>query len=83
MNQSYFVYFLILISLLGIQSCDIPVEVDDTKVFRLNRYENVSSLDPAFARSKSNNWMANLMYTGLVNFDDSLHIIPELSLIHI
>ena len=79
MNQSYFVYFLILISLLGIQSCDIPVEVDDTKVFRLNRYENVSSLDPAFARSKSNNWMANLMYTGLVNFDDSLHIIPEIA----
>lgn len=60
-------------------SCNTAPETDESKVFRLNRYENVSSLDPAFARSKSNNWMCNLMYTGLVNFDDSLHIVPEIA----
>lgn len=77
LKPNQFLYkFLILLILF---SCNQKPEIDDSKVFRLNRYENVSSLDPAFARSKSNNWMANLMYTGLVNFDDSLHIIPEIA----
>ncbi len=72
--------FIILIGVgFSFFNCNKAPKIDDTKVFRLNRYENVSSLDPAFARSKSNNWMANLMYTGLVNFDDSLHIIPEIA----
>ncbi|MDO5510923.1 MAG: ABC transporter substrate-binding protein [Weeksellaceae bacterium] len=63
----------------AIFSCSQAPEIDDSKVFRLNRYENVSSLDPAFARSKSNNWMSNLMYGGLVKFNDSLEIIPEIA----
>lgn len=60
-------------------SCKSAPEIDDKKVFRLNRYENVSSLDPAFARSKSNNWMSNQLYTGLVNFDKDLNVIPEIA----
>lgn len=79
MPRIHFFQVLSAIILWSLSACDIPVKVDDSKVFRLNRYENVSSLDPAFARSKSNNWMANLMYTGLVNFDDSLHIVPEIA----
>lgn len=63
----------------SLQSCSRAPEIDDKVVFRFNRYENVSSLDPAFARSKSNNWMANLMYGGLVKFNDSLEIIPEIA----
>ena len=70
---------LIVIFCLSFFACNTKPSVDDSKVFRLNRYENVSSLDPAFARSKSNNWMCNLLYTGLVNFDDSLHVIPEIA----
>lgn len=72
-------YIFLLIIILGISSCGNPVKIDDSKVFRLNRYDNVSSLDPAFARTKANNWMTNLMYTGLVNFDDSLQIVPEIA----
>lgn len=64
---------------MGLQSCHTAPDIDDSKVFRLNRYDNVSSLDPAFARSKSNNWMSNLLYTGLVNFDQDLNIIPEIA----
>lgn len=72
-----FIAFFILISLFS--ACNTSPKIEDNKVFRLNRYENVSSLDPAFARSKSNNWMCNLMYSGLVNFDDSLRIVPEIA----
>lgn len=79
---STFNFQLLIISFLSFitfYSCDNSPKIEDNKVFRLNRYENVSSLDPAFARSKSNNWMCNLMYTGLVNFDDSLHVVPEIA----
>lgn len=65
--------------ILSVASCNERPQVDDRKVFRLNRYENISSLDPAFARSKSNNWMCNLLFSGLVSFDDSLQIIPEIA----
>lgn len=60
-------------------ACHSAPEVDDKKVFRLNRYDNISSLDPAFARNQSNNWVANLMYTGLVGFDEELNIVPEIA----
>ena len=76
MNHFSFVFISFFFLIIA---CNQSPQIDDNKVFRLNRYENVSSLDPAFARSKSNNWMCNLMYTGLVNFDDSLHIVPEIA----
>ncbi|MGI9526858.1 MAG: ABC transporter substrate-binding protein [Weeksellaceae bacterium] len=77
--KSNFIIIIWGIFFIGLQSCDQAPTIDDQKVFRLNRYENVSSLDPAFARSKSNNWMSNLLYTGLVNFDEDLNIIPEIA----
>ncbi|AIP99968.1 ABC transporter substrate-binding protein [Ornithobacterium rhinotracheale H06-030791] len=76
---NFYIFFINAIFLMAFFSCNQAPKIDDSKVFRLNRYENVSSLDPAFARSKSNNWMCNLIYTGLVNFDDSLHIVPEIA----
>ena len=74
-----FLIFSALVVSFAVQSCYQAPKIDENRVFKLNRYENVSSLDPAFARSKSNNWMCNLMYTGLVNFDDSLQIVPEIA----
>lgn len=62
-----------------ISACHSSPEADDKKIFRLNRYDNITSLDPAFARNQSNNWIANLMYTGLVNFDEELNIVPEIA----
>lgn len=68
--------FLGLIFFMG---CSNPVKVDESKVFRLNRYDNISSLDPAFARTQANNWVCNLLYNGLVKLNDDLHIVPDLA----
>lgn len=51
----------------------------DHQVFRYNHYENISSLDPAFARDVPNIWSTNQLFNGLVQLDDSLHIIPDIA----
>lgn len=51
----------------------------DHEVFRFNQDANVSSLDPAFAKSQENIWMCNQLYNGLVQLDDSLNIKPDLA----
>lgn len=49
------------------------------EVFRFNQDANVSSLDPAFAKSQDNIWMCNQLYNGLIQLDDSLNIKPDLA----
>ncbi|GAA3516409.1 ABC transporter substrate-binding protein [Aquimarina addita] len=51
----------------------------DHQVFRYNHYENISSLDPAFARDVPNIWSTNQLFNGLVQLDDSLHIVPDIA----
>ncbi|MBP2833082.1 ABC transporter substrate-binding protein [Aquimarina sp. U1-2] len=51
----------------------------DHEVFRYNQFENISSLDPAFARDVPNIWATNQLFNGLVQLDDSLHIQPDIA----
>lgn len=51
----------------------------DLKIFRYNEHANISSLDPAFARTQSNIWALNQLFNGLVQLDDSLHIQPDIA----
>jgi len=49
------------------------------KVFRYNEHSNISSLDPAFAKTLANNWVVNQLFNSLVQLDDSLHIQPDVA----
>lgn len=49
------------------------------KIFRYNEHASVSSLDPAFSRTQSNNWIVNQLFNGLVQLDDSLKIQPDIA----
>ena len=61
-------------------SCkDSDTENRNHLVFRYNQYENISSLDPAFARDVANIWSTNQLFNGLIQLDDSLHIIPDIA----
>ena len=72
------VIYCILVSLF-LTNCSEKQTIDDSKIFRLNRYDNISSLDPTFARTQANNWVCNLMYNGLVKLNDHLEIIPDIA----
>ncbi len=67
------------LSLITLFSCNNHIEVDNTKIFRLNRYDGVSSLDPAFAKTQSNIWMTNQLFNGLVQLDNKLNIKPSIA----
>nr|WP_226294337.1 ABC transporter substrate-binding protein [Aquimarina algicola] len=66
--------------LLFLASCTTAFKENrDHLVFRYNQFENISSLDPAFARDVPNIWATNQLFNGLVQLDDSLHITPDIA----
>lgn len=73
-------YLTIAYILLTLVSCkDSSQENRDHLVFRYNQYENISSLDPAFARDVANIWSTNQLFNSLIQLDDSLHIKPDIA----
>jgi len=77
-KKCYFSWIAILITLLFF-SCKKKPEVDESKVFRLNRYDGISSLDPAFAKSQSNIWITHQLFNGLVQLDRNMNVIPDIA----
>ncbi|MDO6803212.1 ABC transporter substrate-binding protein [Wenyingzhuangia sp. 1_MG-2023] len=67
--------FLVLI--LSLISCQEEVRTyDDTQVFRYNEKDNITTLDPAFAKNEPIYWATNQLFNGLVVFDDELNVEP-------
>jgi ABC-type transport system substrate-binding protein len=65
------------ISILFFSSCKRPSQkISDEMIFCYNEPANITSLDPAFARSMANIWAVNQIFNGLVQLDNSLNIIP-------
>lgn len=66
-----------LIILLGTFSCsDNKNDVQSRTVFRYNELGGITSLDPAAARTLENIWAVNQLFNGLVQMNDSLHVVP-------
>ncbi|MEM8907065.1 MAG: ABC transporter substrate-binding protein [Bacteroidota bacterium] len=63
--------------LLGATSCGDSAS-DASKqarpVFHYNQPNNLTSLDPAFARSQNNIWAVDHLYNGLVQLDEALNV---------
>ncbi len=47
------------------------------KIFRYNQPSTLNSLDPAFAKDQAGIWIANQLYSTLVQIDDGLNIKPN------
>jgi peptide/nickel transport system substrate-binding protein len=63
--------------LLTIWSCSNTSNSDKDKlVFRYNEHANINTLDPAFARTLQDTWVANQLFNGLVQLDSDLNILP-------
>ncbi len=64
-----------IFSLLFLFSCG-KAQDSDKKVFTFNFDQNLTSLDPAFARNQNAVWMVNQIFNGLVQIDDELNTTP-------
>lgn len=51
----------------------------DKQVFAYNEVEGITTLDPAFAKSRSVMWTAHQLYNTLVETDSNLNIVPSLA----
>jgi len=51
----------------------------DKTIFRYNEASGIVNLDPAFARDQAHLWVCNQLYNGLVQLDDSLHVLPSIA----
>nr|WP_285056896.1 ABC transporter substrate-binding protein [Pedobacter ginsengisoli] len=57
-------------------SCGHSSSDDGKKVFNMNLDQNLTSLDPAFARNQNATWMINQIFNGLVQIDSALNTLP-------
>lgn len=74
LSAIYCIFYLLLIS------CHQTTQSTDSRtVFHYNQHKNITSLDPAFARSQNNIWAIDHLYNGLVQLDDSLNVRPAIA----
>jgi peptide/nickel transport system substrate-binding protein len=64
---------------IALYSCSPSAEDQGKKVFNLNLDQNLTSLDPAFARNQYAIWMINQIFDGLVQIDSALHTVPSIA----
>ncbi|MBE9602618.1 ABC transporter substrate-binding protein [Pedobacter sp. MC2016-24] len=57
-------------------SCKNDTSNAEKTVFNMNMDQNVTSLDPAFARNQNATWMVNQIFNGLVQIDSALNTKP-------
>src|SRR5690554_2144411 len=69
--------FLVLLSFL--LACHSENRYEGKSIFRYNIGENITSLDPAFARSLDNVSTVNQIFNGLVELDSNLQIVPSIA----
>ncbi len=71
------IFFLIFT--ISLYSCSSNSENTDKKVFNINLDQNLTSLDPAFARNQNAIWMINQVFNGLVQVDKDLNTVPAIA----
>lgn len=60
-------------------ACTDSEEGHASRVFHYNQHNNITSLDPAYARSQNNIWAVNHIFSTLLKLDDSLNIVPGIA----
>jgi oligopeptide transport system substrate-binding protein len=64
---------------IALYSCSPSAEHNGKKVFNLNLDQNLTSMDPAFARNQYAIWMINQIFNGLVQIDSALNTVPAIA----
>ncbi len=66
--------------LLALGACGTGLpDMEDLTVLRYNEDQNITSLDPAFARNQANIWGVTQLYNSLVELDEELNVRPAVA----
>ncbi len=67
-------------ALFMLYGCSAGFEEDETMtVLRYNEDQNITSLDPVFARNQANIWAVTQLYNSLLELDEELHVQPAIA----
>lgn len=72
--QSCFLLFIFYFLI----SCN-PNTKSSKQIFRYNEQSGIATLDPAFAKNQSINWVVHQLYNTLIETDDSLRLVHSLA----
>lgn len=64
---------------LSCSACKTKSSNENKTVFNLNIDQNLTSMDPAFARNQNAIWMINQVFNGLVQVDSNLNTVPAIA----
>ena len=70
-NQLLTKFLILCFSVILITSCS-EKNGFDLLIFKYNQANNISSLDPAFAKAQNNIWAINQIFDGLVHYEDNM-----------
>lgn len=76
MTNKLLSYILCILFAWTLTSCEH--KDNSNNVFVYNESNGISTLDPAYARDIEIMWATNQLFDGLVELDDSLHIVPAI-----
>jgi peptide/nickel transport system substrate-binding protein len=71
------IIYAFAILIISFTSCDHHEQAGN--IFHYNEQSGIATLDPAFAKNQSINWVVHQMYNTLVQTDDDLNIVPSLA----
>lgn len=79
--MKHFQHIYIFISIIFfLSSCGFSTKKNkDHLVFRYNEAENITSLDPAFSRNIERVTACNQLFSGLVQLDEKLNVLPDIA----
>ena len=73
-------FFLLHILFFFCFGCADKQGSDDSRtVFKYNQPNNITSLDPAFAKSQNNIWAVDHLYNRLIELNDNLEVVPSIA----
>jgi len=70
--------FLMVVGIL-FSGCKPKYDHSDKMIFHYNESAGIQTLDPAYSSGQAVTWTCNQLYNGLVDLDDSLHIVPAIA----
>ncbi|MCR4965265.1 MAG: ABC transporter substrate-binding protein [Bacteroidales bacterium] len=60
-------------------ACSQKGRNDDKMIFHYNESGGIQTLDPAYSSGQAVIWATNQLFNGLVELDDSMHIVPSIA----
>ena len=73
LNSGFFLFIFFVLS------CGTPSHDKGLSIFRYNQASGIASLEPAFAKDQASIWACNQLFSGLVQLNENLEVIPSIA----